>query len=174
IKGSKDFYVAGGKLPWWLSGISHHVSGYSGAVFTGYAAIAYTHGFTIYVWWALVITVAVIVGAHFIAPKWANLRIYYNVESPTEYLATRYNLFTQQLMAWAGVILKLFDVGAKWAAIGILLNVFTGLPLIYGILLSGIISLIYITIGGLWADVWTDFAQFVIQVVAGVIMFFVV
>jgi len=43
IKGSKDFYVAGGKLPWWLSGISHHVSGYSGAVFTGYAAIAYTH-----------------------------------------------------------------------------------------------------------------------------------
>lgn len=174
VKGSKDFYVAGGKLPWWLSGISHHVSGYSGAVFTGYAAIAYTHGFTIYVWWALVITAAVIVGAHLIAPKWANLRTNYNVESPTEYLSIRYNLFTQQLMAWAGVILKLFDVGAKWAAIGILLNVFTGLPLIYGVLISGVISLIYISIGGLWADVWTDFAQFVIQVVAAVVMFIIV
>jgi len=174
IKGSKDFYVAGGKLPWWLSGISHHVSGYSGAVFTGYAAIAYTHGFTIYVWWALVIAIAVIVGAHLIAPKWANLRINYNVESPTEYLSIRYNFFTQQLMAWSGVILKLFDVGAKWAAIGILLNIFTGLPLVYGVLISGVVSLIYITIGGLWADVWTDFAQFIVQIVASIVMFVVV
>lgn len=174
ISDSRDFYVAGGKLPWWLSGISHHVSGYSGAVFTGYAAIAYTNGFTIYIWWALVITIAVILGAHLIAPKWANLRINYNIESPTEYLSIRYNVFTQQLMAWTGVILKLFDVGAKWAAIGILLNIFTGLPLLYGILISGIVSLIYITIGGLWADVWTDFAQFLIQLIAGIVMFITV
>ena len=41
---SEDFFVAGGNLPWWLSGISHHVSGYSGAVFVAYAALAYTHG----------------------------------------------------------------------------------------------------------------------------------
>lgn len=174
ISGSEDFFVAGGKLPWWLAGISHHVSGYSGAVFVGYAAIAYTHGFTIYVWWALTITIAVIVGAHLIAPKWANLRINYNVESPTEYLELRYNLLTQQAMAWSGVILKLFDVGAKWAAIGILLNVFTGLPLIYGVLISGVVSLIYITVGGLWADVWTDLAQFIIQVVAAIVMFVLV
>ncbi|GKV66577.1 MULTISPECIES: sodium:solute symporter family protein [Sporosarcina] len=174
ISGSKDFFVAGGKLPWWLSGISHHVSGYSGAVFVAYAALAYTHGFSIYIWWALTITVAVITGAYLMAPRWARLRINYDIESPTEYLSLRYNLPTQQLMAWCGVLLKLFDVGAKWAAIGILLNVFTGIPIIYGILVSGIVSLIYITIGGLWADVWTDFAQFIVQIVAGLVMFFVV
>ena len=50
IKSSADFYTAGGKLPWWLSGVSHHISGYSGAVFVAYAAIAYTHGFTLYIW----------------------------------------------------------------------------------------------------------------------------
>ncbi|NIR62906.1 MAG: Na+:solute symporter, partial [Gammaproteobacteria bacterium] len=64
-----------------------------------------------------------------------------------------------QLMAWSGALLKLFDVGAKWAAIAVLLNVFTGTSLLVGILLAGGISLIYITVGGLWADVWTDFAQ---------------
>ena len=32
VKSSEDFYVGGGKVPWWLSGISHHVSGYSGVV----------------------------------------------------------------------------------------------------------------------------------------------
>ena len=33
IEGSKDYFVAGGKIPWWLGGISHHVSGHSGVVF---------------------------------------------------------------------------------------------------------------------------------------------
>ncbi|MGG0670333.1 sodium:solute symporter family protein [Lederbergia citrisecunda] len=174
VSGSEDFFVAGGKLPWWLSGISHHVSGYSGAVFVAYAGLAYTHGFSIYIWWAVTITIAVIVGAFTLAPRWARLRINYNIESPTEYLSTRYNVPTQQLMAWCGVLLKLFDVGAKWAAIGILLNIFTGMPIIYGIIASGVVSLIYITIGGLWADVWTDFAQFIVQIVAGLVMFFVV
>jgi solute:Na+ symporter, SSS family len=174
VDDSGDFFVAGGKLPWWLSGISHHISGYSGAVFVAYAAIAYTHGFTIYVWWAFMISISIFVGAFFIAPRWSRLRSKTNIESPTEYLKERYNLPTQQLMAWSGVLLKLFDVGAKWAAIAILLNVFTGTPLIAGVLLAGGISLIYITVGGLWADVWTDLAQFVVQIAAGFIMFFIV
>lgn len=174
IGSSGDFFVAGGKLPWWLSGISHHISGYSGAVFVAYAAIAYTHGFTIYVWWAFMISVSIFVGAFFIAPRWSRLRSETNIQSPTEYLKKRYNLPTQQLMAWSGVLLKLFDVGAKWAAIAILLNVFTGTSLIVGILLAGGISLIYITVGGLWADVWTDLAQFVVQIAAGFAMFFIV
>ena len=33
VKTAEDFYVGGGKIPWWLSGISHHVTGYSGVVF---------------------------------------------------------------------------------------------------------------------------------------------
>lgn len=174
VDDSADFFVAGGKLPWWLSGISHHISGYSGAVFVAYAGLAYTHGFAIYVWWAFTIAIGIFVGAVLIAPRWTRLRSNFNIESPTEYLKTRYNLPTQQLMAWSGVLLKLFDVGAKWAAIAVLLNGFTGTPLIYGILLAGGISLIYITVGGLWADVWTDLAQFVVQIVAGIIMFVIV
>ena len=89
-----------------------------------------------------------------------------------EYLEKRYNAFTQQIMAWSGVVLKLFDVAAKWSAIALLLNIFTDIPLLWGILLSGGISLIYITVGGIWADVWTDFAQFIVQLIAGIVMFF--
>src|SRR6476646_7512093 len=36
-----DFFTAGGKMPWWLSGISHHMLGDSSVLFTGYAGIAY-------------------------------------------------------------------------------------------------------------------------------------
>lgn len=170
IKGSSDYFVAGGKIPWWLGGISHHVSGHSGVVFVAYAAIAYNQGFTIYVWWAGSITVACFVGARWFAPRWARLRATHSIESPTEYLSLRYNVATQQLMAWSGVLLKLFDVGAKWASIGILLHGFTGLPIATGIWISGGVSLFYITVGGLWADLYTDLLQFAVQVIAGLVL----
>ncbi|MGI9862963.1 sodium:solute symporter family protein [Moorella naiadis] len=174
IRDSHDYFTAGGKMPWWLSGVSHHMSGYSAVVFVGYAAVAYTYGFTLYIWWAIPVSIAVFFGAFTIAPRWARLRARYNIGSPMEYLATRYNVPTQQLMAWSGALLKVFDVGAKWAAVAIILQVFTGLPLIVGIILTGGVSLIYCTIGGLWADALTDFAQFVIQFAAGLAMFFIV
>jgi SSS family solute:Na+ symporter len=94
--------------------------------------------------------------------------------SPMQYLATRYNVTTQQLLAWSGALLKVFDVGAKWSAMAIILNVFTGLPLIVGILLTGGVSLIYVTIGGLWADALTDFAQFFVQLIGGITLFVIV
>lgn len=171
VKNSADFFTAGGKLPWWLSGVSHHVSGYSGAVFVAYAGIAYTHGFTLYIWWACGVGLATLFAALWVAPRWAKLRIKTGIQSPTEYLLARYNLTTQQIIAWSGAIIKVFDVGGKLAAIAVLLNVFTGSSLTFGILLAGGISLLYITIGGLWADVWNDFAQFIIQLMAGVTMF---
>lgn len=174
VKLAGDFFVAGGKLPWWLSGISHHVSGYSGVLFVAFAGIAYTHGITVYFWWALTVGFGVIVGSFLIAPRWTRLRTRFNIQSPTEYLQNRYNLPTQQIIAWSGVLLKIFDVGAKWVSLAILLHVFTGIPLVIGILLTSVISMIYITVGGLWAVVWTDFAQFVVQIVAGLILFFAV
>jgi Na+/proline symporter len=174
VKNSADFFTAGGRLPWWLSGVSHHVSGYSGAVFVAYAGIAYTHGFSIYIWWACAVAAATFLGAHLIAPRWARLRIATGIQSPTEYLVTRYNLPTQQIIAWAGVVIKIFDVGAKWAAIAILLNIFAGTSLLAGILIAGSVSLFYSVLGGLWADVVNDFAQFLVQLVAGFTMFIVV
>ena len=170
----EDYFVAGGKLPWWLSGISHHVSGYSGAVFVAYAGLAYTHGLSLYFWWALTVGIGIIGAARIFPVMWVRLRLRYRIQSPLEYLVNRYNLLTQQIMAWSGVILKLFDVAAKWAAIAILLNVFTGIPLLWGILISGGVSLIYVTVGGLWAVILTDFAQFIVQVIAGIIMFIAV
>lgn len=173
-KSSEDFFVAGGHLPWWLSGISHHVSGYSGAVFVAYAALAYTHGFSLYVWWAFTIGIGVIATAKIFPVYWVRLRKKFKIQSPLEYLAIRYNVVTQQMIAWIGVTLKLFDVGAKWAAIAILLQVTTGISFTAGILISGGVSLIYITVGGLWAVIFTDLAQFLVQLVGGITMFVVV
>lgn len=173
-KNADDYFVAGGNIPWWLAGISHHVSGHSGAVFVAYAAVAYTYGFTMFVWWALPVGLAIVLTAGIFPAYWVRLRKNFHVQSPLEYLKLRYNLLTQQVIAWTGVLLKVFDVGAKWAAIGILLHVVAGISMINGILLSGIVTLIYVTFGGLWGVIVTDFIQFIVQIVGGIVMFVLV
>src|SRR5690554_2385060 len=168
---AEDYFVAGGNLPWWLSGISHHVSGYSGAVFVAYAGLAYTHGFSLYIWWAFTIAITILASSKIFPVYWVRLRKRFQIQSPLEFLENRYNLLTQQIIAWSSVTLKLFDIGAKWAALAILLNVFTGISLTWGIIISGGISLLYITFGGLWAVVMTDLAQFIVQIIASIVMF---
>jgi solute:Na+ symporter, SSS family len=174
VHDARDYFTAGGRMPWWLAGISHHMSGYSAAVFVAYAAVAYTVGFALYVWWALGVVVALVIGAALFAPRWPRLRQRLGIVSPMEYLTTRYNLPAQQVLAWSGTALKLFDVAAKWAACAVLLNIFASVPIQWGVLLTGGVALIYSTIGGLWADALTDLGQFVIQLVAGITMFVVV
>lgn len=165
-----DFFTAGGKMPWWLSGISHHMSGYSAVMFTGYAGIAYQYGVTSFVTWSLPIAIGIGIGAKLFAPRLNRLRSKLHVASPLEYLKTRYNVPTQQALAWSGLLLKIVDVGAKWAAIATLLSVFTGMSLTQGILITGVITGLYCTVGGLWADALTELGQFIIQLFAGVAM----
>lgn len=172
INSSEDFYVAGGKVPWWLSGISHHVSGYSGVVFVAYAGIAYAKGLSIFFWWAVNIALAMALGAVIMAPRWPRLRRTLGIQSPTEYLKMRYNVPAQLMVAISGIVVKVIDVGAKWASMGILLYGFTGMPIWVGIIIASVVSMIYMSIGGLIADLWTDFFQFCVQVAAGLALFF--
>ncbi|WBQ03172.1 sodium:solute symporter family protein [Kribbella sp. CA-293567] len=171
IKTVVDYFTTGGRIPWWLSGISHHMSGYSAVMFVAFAAVAYNYGITVYVWWALSIGVGVGIGAFVFAARWNRLRAKHGVVSPLEYLARRYNLPTQQVLAYSGAALKVVDIAAKWVAIAVLLNGFTGVPMRWGILLTGVVTMLYATLGGLWADVLTDFGQFIIQAAAGIAMF---
>ncbi|TCC26513.1 sodium:solute symporter family protein [Kribbella speibonae] len=171
IKTVVDYFTTGGRIPWWLSGISHHMSGYSAVMFVAFAAVAYSYGITVYVWWAMTIGVGVGIGAFLFAARWNRLRAKHGVVSPLEYLARRYNLPTQQALAYSGAALKVVDIASKWVAIAVLLNGFTGVPIRWGILLTGVVTMLYATLGGLWADVLTDFGQFVIQFGAGVAMF---
>ena len=174
IHDTHDFFVAGGKMPWWLAGIAHHMSGYSAAVFVAFAAVAYTDGFTVYVWMAFPVAAAVFVGALLVAPRWARLRIRMKIGSPTEYLALRFNVPTQQLLAWSGVGVKVLDIGAKWASIAVILKVFTGIPLWAGNLIAVFFSVFYVILGGLWAAALTELAQFFVQLAAGIALFTIV
>ena len=168
VAGSADFFTAGGRMPWWLAGVSHHMSGYSAVVFVAFAGVAYDQGIVSYVVFMFPLAFGTGVGAFVFAPKWNRLRAHYGIASPLEYLAQRFNVPTQQVMAWSGSLLKVFDVAAKWSAVALLLNKFVGIPMAWGIVITALVTLVYCTAGGLWADALTELGQFVIQAVAAI------
>lgn len=159
IRGLEDYFAGGRHLPWWLAAVSHHVSGYSAFAFVGYASVAYKWGLNIWTLFALPCFVAMTIGAFVWAPRWVRL----NVITPVEYLERRFGLAVHQLIAWSGIAVKFVDEGLKLYSLGILLSVCAGVPLHVAIIGCGIIAILYLMLGGLWAEVITDFVQFFVQ-----------
>ena len=161
IKTLDDYFAGGHRLPWWVGAISHHVSGYSAVVFVGFAGIAYSAGFSIWTLFALPTFLAMMIGAFVWAPRWARLR----VSTAVEYLELRFNNRVRQVIAWSGIGVKFIDEGVKLYALSVVVNVCTGWPIGWVIVGTGIVTILYVLVGGLWATALTDVAQFIIQTI---------
>ncbi len=159
VKNMEDYFAGGKSVPWWMAAISHHMSGYSAFAFVGHATVAYMSGFSIWTFFAVPIFVAMIIGAYTWAPKWVRL----NVITPVEYLEERFDLKTRKLFAWSGIGIKFIDEGVKLYSLSIIVHVVSGFPLEFTIIACGLVTMLYIMFGGLWATMLTDFMQFVVQ-----------
>jgi SSS family solute:Na+ symporter len=165
IRGMKDYFSGGQQIPWWLSGISFYMSCFSVYAFVIYSALGYQYGWLpITLFWAYI--PATLLGAFVFAPRWRRARI----DSPVEYLETRFNGALRQLTAWQGAPVKLIDDSLKLVATGIFISRILDLPLEWSILAAGLIMLAYTFLGGLWAVTVTDFVQFVVMIAAVVVL----
>ncbi len=183
MQGMKDYFTGGNRIPWWLSGVSFYMSSFSVFSFVYYSSLAFRYGWVaVTLYWVTV--PATIVSAVFFAARWRRARI----DSPVEYLETRYNAVLRQVCAWHGIPVRIVDSGLKLIAIGTFLSAGLGLPevetlnilglevsladlglhepLRYTMLATGSIMLLYTLMGGLWTVTVTDFVQFVVMVVA--------
>ncbi|MEP0844957.1 MAG: sodium transporter [Phycisphaerae bacterium] len=166
MKGMKDYFTGGNRIPWWLSGVSYYMSSFSAFAFVFYSSLAYQYGLVgVTLYWVTVPAAAF--GVIFFATRWRRARIH----SPVEYLENRYNPLVRQLFAWQGVPVKIIDDGLKVFAIGSFLSAALSVPLEQGMFWSAVIMLSYTFMGGLWAVVVTDFLQFVVMMAAVLILF---
>ena len=159
VKNIEDYFAGGRSVPWWMAAISHHMSGYSAFAFVGHATVAYLSGFSIWTFFAFPIFIAMIIGAYLWAPKWVKL----NVVTPVEYLEQRFNLKTRKVFAWSGISIKFIDEGVKLYSLSVIVHVVSGFPIEFTIIGCGLVTMIYIMFGGLWATMLTDFVQFIVQ-----------
>lgn len=166
IKGLEDYFAGGHRVPWWLAAVSHHISGYSAFAFVAYAKVAYEYGFNVWTLFAPPCFIAMSVGAFVWAPRWARLK----VVTPVEYLERRFNLTVHQTIAWSGIAIKFVDEGMKLYALGVVIATCAGVPLNHTIIGCGIVAILYVVIGGIWAELLTDFGQFFVQLVTTVVL----
>jgi len=165
MRGFKDYFSGGNRIPWWLSGVSFYMTSFSAYAFITYSAIAYSFGWVgVTLLW--ISGVATMVSVTFFAKRWRRARI----DSPVEYLEGRYSPMVRQLFAWHGVPVLVFDDALKLIATGTFLSVGLGFGMRTSMIVSGAIMLSYTLMGGVWAVVVTDFVQFIVLTCAIVIL----
>ncbi|HOW69438.1 MAG TPA: hypothetical protein PKY77_02455 [Phycisphaerae bacterium] len=165
MKGMSDYFSGRHQIPWWLSGVSFYMTSFSAFLFVAYSELAFRKGLVaVTVGWAVV--PAVLIGVIVVSGRWRRARI----NSPAEYLEERFGLGLRQTFAWANVIVRMIDDGLKVYATGLFLSKSVGLGLGESIACTGLITLAYTFMGGLWAVAVTDFVQFVVMLAGAAVL----
>lgn len=164
-KSMKSFFAAGGQVPWWISGLSLFMGFFSAGTFVVWGSIAYTYG-----WVAVTIQCAMCLAGFgvgfFIAPKWHAT----GIMTVAEYIDRKLGKRVQKMYTYLFLLISMFTTGSFLYPVAKIVEVSTGFPLAESILLLGAVSILYVTVGGLWAVVVTDVLQFVILTAAVLIV----
>ena len=158
---AEDYFAGGHSVPWWLAGVSHYMSSASALAFVSYSQVGYTYGFTaISLIWVAV--PGCLAGAFIFARQWRRAR----VVTPVQFMEQRFNPFVRQLLAWAGIPMKVAEDGLKLFATSTFLAVGLGISVVWAVIICGVITIVYTFLGGVWALMVTDYIQFLMKMLA--------
>ena len=158
-KGADDFFKGGGRIPWWAAGISIYATMLSAITYMTIPAKAYTTNWTYYpmLWMILLISFPVI---KYYLPYFRKL----NVTSAYEILEQRFNLFTRLLASTLFCIFMIVRMAIVLYLPSLALTAVTGIDIYLCIVLMGLVTIIYCTMGGVEAVIWGDVIQGLILV----------
>lgn len=158
-KGADDFFKGGGRIPWWAAGISIYATMLSAITYMTIPAKAYTTNWTYYpmLWMILLISFPVI---KYYLPYFRKL----NVTSAYEILEQRFNLFTRLLASTLFCIFMIVRMAIVLYLPSLALTAVTGIDIYLCIVLMGLVTIIYCTMGGVEAVIWGDVVQGLILV----------
>ena len=152
-----DYFVGGRDLPWWAVGLSTMATQSSATSFISIPAfVALKPGGGLkFLQWEFAVPLSMIFIMIFLIPFFRNL----NLISVYEYLEKRFGPKARTTLATVFLISRGLGTGVGLYAVSIVIAVILGIHTIYAILLIGIITLIYDTIGGMKAVVFSDVIQ---------------
>lgn len=164
-KNMKSFFAAGGAMPWAMSGLSLFMGFFSAGTFVVWGSIAYSSGWVaITIQWTMALA-GFVVGT-FIAPRWRKT----GALTAAEYIQKRLGLKTQKMYTYLFLFISIFLMASFLYPVAKIVEVSTGLSLHLCIILLGLVCMLYVSVGGLWAVIATDIFQFVILTAAVVIV----
>ncbi|MES2054733.1 MAG: Na+:solute symporter [Pseudomonadota bacterium] len=168
---ASDMFAAGGRSPWWVSGLSSFMTLKSAGTFVVWGGLAYSLGVV-----AIAINTAIGVSGllvgWFLAGKWRRI----GVATPAEFVAFRFGQTAVQFYTWSMLAVRICSTGVALYSVSVMFAALVPLPegmpfrdpvsgtisVSATIVIFGAIILFYTVIGGLWAVLMTDVLQFVV------------
>jgi SSS family solute:Na+ symporter len=165
-KDARDYFLAGGTLPWWAIGASLIAANISAEQIIGMSGSGYAIGLGIasYEWMGAITLILV---GKFLLPVFLRHRIY----TMPQFLEQRYDHNVRMVMAffWLGVYIFVNLTSILWLG-ALAINTVTGIDLTYGMASLGVFAVAYSLYGGLKAVAFTDIIQVVLLVLGGLMI----
>src|SRR5262247_4180542 len=156
MKTSTDFFLSGRSIPAWITGLAFISANLGAQEVIGMGASGAKYGIaTSHFYWVGAIPAMVFVGV-FMMPFYYGSR----ARSVPEYLKLRFDEKTRGLNAISFAIMTVFSSGISMYAMGLLLGTLLGWDFTFSVLMSAIIVLVYIFLGGLTSAIYNEVLQF--------------
>jgi solute:Na+ symporter, SSS family len=156
MKTSKDFFLSGRSLPAWITGLAFISANLGAQEVIGMGASGAKYGIaTSHFYWIGAIPAMVFVGV-FMMPFYYGSR----ARSVPEYLKLRFDEKTRGFNAISFAAMTIFSSGISLYAMGLLLGVLLGWDFSFSVMISAVIVLAYIWLGGLTSAIYNEVLQF--------------
>ncbi len=159
-----DFFQGGQRIPWWAAGISIFATALSAITFLSIPAKSYATD-----WRMLMFNLAIIIVAPIVVRYYLPFFRKLNVASAYQYLEIRFN---RPVRFFASAMFCLFMITRIAIVLflpSLALNAVTGINVYFCILMMGLITIAYCTMGGVEAVIWGDVIQGFVLVFGAVI-----
>ncbi len=153
-KYENDYFRGGNRIPWYVAGMSIFATMLSSITFIAIPTQAYLQDWRYFVMAFFIIGMAP-VAIYYYLPFFCRL----GITSAYEYLEKRFNLGVRLFGSAAFVVFMVCRVAVVTLLPAIALNAVTGISIDACILICGILTMIYCSLGGLEAVIWSDFVQ---------------
>jgi SSS family transporter len=156
-KDTDDYFRGGMQIPWWAAGCSIFATMLSSLTFTGIPAKAFAQD-CVYAIGNMMIPVVAIVAVFVALPFFRRI----DATSAYEYLELRFSRPVRLFGSASFTLFHVFRMAVVMSLTGLALAVATPLTPAQSVLLMGALSIVYCTLGGIEAVIWTDTIQAVV------------
>ena len=151
---SEDYFRGGKRIPWWAAGCSIFATMLSSLTFTGVPAKAYAQDW-VYAVGNMMIPVVALLAVVLALPFFRRM----DATSAYEYLELRFHRGLRLFGSASFTFFHLFRMAIVMSLTGLALAAATPLDPVSSVLLMGVLSILYCSLGGIEAVIWTDTLQ---------------
>ncbi len=156
-KNTDDYFRGGSQIPWWAAGCSIFATMLSSLTFTGLPSKAFAQDW-VYAMGNMMIPLVAILAVYIALPLYRKL----DVTSAYEYLENRFSRGVRLFGSASFTLFHIFRMSVVMSLTGLALAVATPLTPAESVVLMGALSILYCTLGGIEAVIWTDTIQTIV------------